>query len=511
MEKNNNRTRLIKNTAFLYLRTFLSLVISLYTSRVVLSTLGIEDYGIYNVVGGFVAMFALVSASLTNSISRFITFELGRGDKIRLNRIFCTSINIQIVLSAIIIILAELVGAWFIYTKMNIPEGREFAALWVFQCSLLSFILGLISVPYNALIVAHEHMKAFAYIGLGESLLKLGAVYLLVLFAMDKLILYAILLTSIALFLRLVYSFYCRKHFEECHYHFILDKSLFREIGSFAGWYLFGTSAYIFNTQGVNLIINIFFGVVLNAARGVATQVDSAVRMFVNNFTTALNPQIIKTYAEGNTTESFKLVFKGAKFSFYLMLFFLIPLVLEADYVLGLWLKEVPPYAPLFLRLALFVALADLPGAPLTTLALGTGNIKRYYLYVGGFGCLVFPFTWLLFKLGCNPEIYYIIYILDNILLIFVRLFLLKSMVKFPVWRYVNEVLGMVLIVLLVCFILPVSIVEVLPASFGRLILTCIVSFMSTIPTIYYIGMTHSERNTVCNMIKNKLKIRKQL
>ena len=206
MEKNNNRTRLIKNTAFLYLRTFLSLVISLYTSRVVLSTLGIEDYGIYNVVGGFVAMFALVSASLTNSISRFITFELGRGDKIRLNRIFCTSINIQIVLSAIIIILAELVGAWFIYTKMNIPEGREFAALWVFQCSLLSFILGLISVPYNALIVAHEHMKAFAYIGLGESLLKLGAVYLLVLFAMDKLILYAILLTSIALFLRLVYS-----------------------------------------------------------------------------------------------------------------------------------------------------------------------------------------------------------------------------------------------------------------------------------------------------------------
>ena len=338
MEKNNNRTRLIKNTAFLYLRTFLSLVISLYTSRVVLSTLGIEDYGIYNVVGGFVAMFALVSASLTNSISRFITFELGRGDKIRLNRIFCTSINIQIVLSAIIIILAELVGAWFIYTKMNIPEGREFAALWVFQCSLLSFIFGLISVPYNALIVAHEHMKAFAYIGLGESLLKLGAVYLLVLFAMDKLILYAILLTSIALFLRLVYSFYCRKHFEECHYHFILDKSLFREIGSFAGWYLFGTSAYIFNTQGVNLIINIFFGVVLNAARGVATQVDSAVRMFVNNFTTALNPQIIKTYAEGNTTESFKLVFKGAKFSFYLMLFFLIPLVLEADYVLGLWL-----------------------------------------------------------------------------------------------------------------------------------------------------------------------------
>ena len=291
MEKSNNRTRLIKNTAFLYLRTFLSLVISLYTSRVVLSTLGIEDYGIYNVVGGFVAMFALVSASLTNSISRFITFELGRGNKIRLNRIFCTSINIQIVLSAIIIILAELVGAWFIYTKMNIPEGREFAALWVFQCSLLSFILGLISVPYNALIVAHEHMKTFAYIGLWESLLKLGAVYLLVLFAMDKLILYAILLTSIALLLRLVYGVYCKKHFEECRYHFILDKSLFKEIGAFAGWYLFGTSAYIFNTQGVNLVINIFFGVVLNAARGVATQVDSAVRMFVSNFTTARHTQ----------------------------------------------------------------------------------------------------------------------------------------------------------------------------------------------------------------------------
>ena len=277
-----------------------------------------------------------------------------------------------------------------------------------------------------------------------------------------------------------------------------------------AGWYLFGTSAYIFNTQGVNLIINIFFGVVLNAARGVATQVDSAVRMFVSNFTTALNPQIIKTYAEGNATESFKLVFKGAKFSFFLMLFFLIPLVLEADYVLGLWLKEVPSYAPLFLRLALFVALADLPGAPLTTLALGTGDIKRYYLYVGGFGCLVFPVTWLLFKLGCNPEIYYIVYILDNILLIFVRLFLLKRMVKFPVRRYVNEVLSIVLIVLLVCFIPPISIVEILPPSFGRLILTCMVSVISAIPAMYYIGMTRSERITVCDMVKNKLKRRKQ-
>ena len=507
-EKSNDNSRLVRNTAFLYARSFVTLAISLYTSRIVLSTLGVEDYGIYNVIGGFVTLFSLLSASLTNSISRFITFELGRGDIERLNRVFCTSINIQIALSLAIIVVAEIFGIWFIHSQMNIPVGRETATFWVFQCSLLSFVINLVSVPYNALIVAHEHMKAFAYIGLGESFAKLFAVYLLVLFSMDKLILYAILLTVIATILRAIYNIYCRRHFhDECNYHCIFDKGMFREIGSFAGWYLFGTSAFLFNTQGVNVIINIFFGVVLNAARGIATQVDAAVRTFVNNFTTAINPQIIKTYAEGNYEESFKLVFKGSKYSFYLMLIFLVPLVLEVDYVLNLWLVEVPPYASLFLRLALFVALADIPGAPLTTLALGTGNIKRYYFFVGGFGCLVFPVTWLLFKLEYQPEWYYIIYILDNILLVFVRLWLLKSMVQFPARKYVQEVLFVQTIVLISCFILPTCITLICQPSFMRLLVTCMVSVVSSLSIIYFIGMKDSERETALRMIRNKIKI----
>lgn len=377
MSQSSNNKRIAQNTLLLYFRTLFTMLISLYTSRVVLNTLGVTDYGIYNVVGGVVAMFSVISSSLSSAVSRFITYEIGRGDFEKLKRIFSTSVNIQIGISLVIIALAETFGLWFLNTKMNIPDGRIGAANWVLQCSLLSFIINLVSVPYNACIIAHERMTAFAYISILEAVLKLVVVYMLLISTYDKLATYAVLLVAVALIVRLAYSFYCRRHFEESHYRFVYDKSLIKEMTGFAGWSFFGNGAYMLNVQGVDMLINIFFGVTLNAARGVASQVQNAVMQFVNNFTVAINPQITKSYAAGDMRYVCKLVCRGARFSYFLLFIFVVPLFCEADYVLKLWLKIVPEYAVMFLRLSLFGTLMTLLGNSMLTAIMATGNIKN--------------------------------------------------------------------------------------------------------------------------------------
>ena len=416
-----NNKRIAKNTLLLYFRTLFIMLVTLYTSRVVLNTLGVTDYGIYNVVGGVVMMFSVISGSLSSSISRFITYEIGHGDFDKLKRIFSTSVNIQIGISLVILVLAELFGVWFLNTKMNVPAERLSAANWVLQCSLLSFIINLVSVPYNACIIAHERMSAFAYISIMEAVLRLLVVYMLLVSPYDKLATYAVLLVVVALIIRMAYSLYCRKHFEESRYRFVYDKPLIKEMTGFAGWSFFGNGAYMLNVQGVDMLINIFFGVTLNAARGVATQVQNAVMQFVNNFTVAVNPQITKSYAAGDREYMNKLVCRGARFSYFLLFLFVVPIVCEADYILYLWLKIVPEHAPAFLRLALFGSLMMLLGNSMLTAISATGNIKRYQLWVTIVGCLVFPLTWVAFKLGFPPETTYVIFIAIYFLLVFVR------------------------------------------------------------------------------------------
>ena len=348
----SNTTRVAKNTLLLYMRTILVMVISLFTSRVVLNTLGVENFGIYNVVGGMVAMFAVISGALSSSISRYITVELGKGNDLRrLSIIFSTSVNIQIVIAILIAVLGEIIGLGYIFNKMTIPFERINAAIWVLQCSLLIFCVNLVSVPYNACIIAHEKMSAFAYVSLLEITLKLLVVYLLWISPIDKLIAYALLLVVVAVLIRLVYGFYCKRHFKEATYHFVIDKALTKEMTSFAGWNFLTNTSYIFNTQGVNLLINSFFGLTLNAARGIATQVDAAIMQFVNNFMTALNPQITKSYAAGEYENMNNLICRGAKFSFYLVLLFTLPVYLETEYILRLWLKIVPDNTVVFLCL----------------------------------------------------------------------------------------------------------------------------------------------------------------
>ena len=346
----SNNKRIAKNTIILYFRMIITMTVSLYTSRIVLKALGVEDYGIYNVVGGVISMFSILSGSLSAAISRFLTFEIGKRNFERVKIIFSTSINIQIILAFLIIILAEIIGVWFLNNKMVIPEGRLVAANWVLQCSIITFAINLISVPYNAIIVAYERMKAFAYVSIIEVILKLLIVYILLISRLDKLILYAILLLCISIIIRFIYGIYCKIHFKESNYSFVFDKELMRSMTGFAGWNFFGAGSHLLMTQGVNMLMNVFFGVAVNAARGIAVQVDGSVMSFVSNFTTALNPQITKSYASEEKGYMFSLMCAGAKYSFFLLLILSLPILFQTETILYIWLGQVPEYACNFIR-----------------------------------------------------------------------------------------------------------------------------------------------------------------
>lgn len=498
----SNNKQIARNTLLLYFRTLLIMAITLYTSRVILNTLGVEDYGIYNVVGGVVAMFSLISGSLSNAISRFITFELGRGDIKRLGIIFSTSVNIQLGLSLLIMILGSVIGGWFLNTHINIPDGRVIAANWVLYCSLLMFCINLISIPYNACIIAHEHMSAFAYVSILEASLKLLICYLIVISPVDKLISYVILLIIVALIIRFVYGIYCNRHFEECHYRLIYDSTLLRQMGSFAGWQFLANGCWLLNTQGVNILINMFFGVAMNAARGIATQVDGAILQFVNNFMTAVNPQITKNYAAGRIKEMFILVCKGAKFSYFLLMLFAIPVILETEYILTLWLKNVPDYTVVFLRLTIIGSMLNMLGGTGLTACFATGKIKTYSIWITSIGILVFPLTWIAFECGLPVESTYIIFIIIYIGVNIVRLYIMKYIMHFPPILFVKKVVIPMLTVTPIAIILPLLMINLMIPSFGRLCLTVIASLISSSITIYHIGLTNKERNAVTKKIK---------
>lgn len=493
----DSNKRIAKNTILLYFRTILIMLITLYTSRVILNALGVEDYGIYNVVGGVVAMFSLLSGSLSNAISRFITFELGRGDIRRLSVIFSTSVNIQLGLSLLIMVLGSAVGGWFLNTQMNIPDGRMMAANWVLYCSLLMFCVNLISIPYNACIIAHERMAAFAYVSILEVSLKLLICYLIVVSPFDKLISYAILLVFVALIIRFVYGIYCNRHFEECRYRPVYDCSLLKQMGSFAGWQFMSNGCWLLNTQGVNILINMFFGVALNAARGIATQVDGAIQQFVNNFMTAVNPQITKDYAAGRIKEMFTLVCRGAKFSYFLLMLFAIPIMLETEYILTLWLKTVPDHTVIFLRLTIIGSMLNMLGGTGLTACMATGNIKRYSIWISSVGILVFPLTWIAFECGLPVESTYFVFIIVYVGVTIVRLYIMKELLHFPPFLFIRKVIVPMLIVTPAATILPFFTANSLAPSFWRLCLTVIVSLISSAASIYLIGLTSNERRAV--------------
>lgn len=479
------------------MRMLLTMAISLYTSRIVLKVLGVEDYGVYNAVGGVVASFALVSGALSAAISRFITFELGSGDDASVRRVFASSVTIQMMLAGVVLILGEIFGLWFLNTRMDIPPGRLGAANAVLQCSIATFIVNILSIPYNAAIIAHEKMGAFAYISILDAALKLVAVWLLTVLGGDKLILYGLMLMAIQITQRIIYGIYCRHRFGECRgIRLLWDRDLLRRMFSFASWSFLGNGSYVLQTSGINLLINVFFGVVMNAARGVAVQVEFVVTSFVNNFTTALNPQIIKSYSCSDRESMFRLVFLGSRYSFFMMLVLSVPIMLHAPWLLGLWLDTVPPMAPLFVRLTLAMQLVASLSCTLITAANATGDIKRYQLIVGGLGLMVFFVSWALYAAGAPVQGCYYAAIAVFAVQLFARVALLRRMVGLDVGRYLREVVAKAVAVAAAAWICTAA-VSRLPhlASF-------LLSLLLTALCVAFIGMDSHERRGILTLLK---------
>lgn len=492
-----NNKRIAKNTMLLYFRMLFMMAVSLYTSRVVLATLGVEDFGIYNVVGGVVAMFGFLNSAMSSSTQRYLTFELGRGEFQQLQKVFTTSVAIHAMISLLIVVLAETVGLWFLYNKMTIPIQRMDAAMWVFQMSVLSTVVMIMSVPYNATIIAHEKMSAFAYISVLEVVLKLAIVYLLQIGHFDKLKLYAVLFFMVQLLIRIIYGRYCGRHFKESKLKKTFDRKLFREMIGFAGWSLWGHCAVIAYTQGLNILLNMFFGPAVNAARGIAVQVQNAINQFAFNFQTALNPQITKSYAVGDYEYMHNLIYKSSKFTFFLLLMLSMPVMLEADKILSIWLKEVPNYTVSFLRLMLCVTIIDAVANPLMISAQATGKVKIYQSIVGGILLTILPISYIVLKFGGSPTSVFVVHLSICIVVFNVRLFIIRPMIQLSLTKYFLNVVTRCLAVTLVSLLLPYCILLVTEDNIYTFVTVCIISVMSVGITAYFIGLKQSERSFI--------------
>ena len=471
--------------------------VALYTSRVVLNTLGVEDYGVYQVVGGVVAMFSVISGALSTAISRFLTFGLGKSDEEQLRRTFSTSIIVQIVIALVILALCEIIGVWFLYHKLVIPDGRMYAATWVLHCSLLAFVINLICVPYNACIIAHEKMGVYAYISILEVVLKLLIVYALVFSPFDKLITYAVLSVAVAIIVRIIYGIYCGRNFMECKGKIVFDRFIFKDLLGFSGWNFFSNGIYIFNTQGITMLVNIYFGVAMNAARGIATQVEASVQQFTNNFTTAINPQITKSYATEDYERLYYLVCKSAKFSFFLLFCVSLPIIIETEYILKAWLKTVPEYTALFTRLAFVTAMIGVLGNSCYTACLATGKIRKYTIYTTLISSMVFFATWIIYRIGGNVESSYYVYIIDWIIILVVKLYFTKEMIGLEPLRFYKDVIVKLFIPVLISIAFPLGIVLIMPQSLVRFFISTLICVLCSCSGCYLYGLTTGERMSI--------------
>lgn len=489
-----NSRRIAKNTLLLYFRMLLMMVIGLYTSRVVLDALGETDYGVYNAVGSMVMVFTFITTSVSSAISRFLAVELGRGDGSRLRKVFSAGLAVQLIFAAALVILAETLGLWFLNERMNIPLERMHAARVVFHCSLGVLVVNLLSVPFNATIIAHEKMSAFAFISILEAVLKLSVALLLYFTILDKLELYAFLSLAVALIVRLVYGLYCRRHFPESRGPLELDRSLIKEMASFSGWSFFGSSAYVFNTQGVSSLGNIVFGVAFNAARGVALWVENIVKQFVTNFLTAINPQITKSWASGDRHYCFELVSKGAKFSYLVILAFFIPFLFEAEGILDLWLVDVPADSSLFVKLTLVALMVDLFGNSVLTLMLATGDVKKYYLLTGLTSYLCLPLVWLAFRSGASAQWAYYVFIAVYLVVLVMKFAMARARTGFPLGAFIRSVLLPCIAVTALSLVLPYILYVLLPEGLLRIFAVCTSAWLSMALSVFLLALTPGER-----------------
>lgn len=503
----SNNQRIAKNTLMLYVRLSITIAISLYTSRVILNVLGIEDYGIYNVVGGFVSMFAVFTSAMCVAESRFITFELGRGDVGSLKRVFSTALFIQLILTILIVFLTESVGLWFVNNKLVIPDARLDAANWVFHFSVVSFSMSLIGIPFQSATIAHEKMSAYAIISLIDTLTKLIVAISLYYSPIDKLLWYGMFLAVGSVLTQIIYVVYGRLTFAECRTGIRPDKLKLNEMFGFAGWNVFGGIAAIIRDQGGNMILNVFFGPAVNAARGVANQVCFTVNSFVTSFQTAINPQIIKHYASEDYDYLHYLLFRGSKFSAYIILLFAVPIASNIGYILQIWLGIVPEHTDLFVLLVFLFVIFEAISNPLMTAVYATGKMRRYQLVISPLTCLNIPISYGILLFVKIPELVFVVSVLISLLSVFARLFILKTFVKIDPRTFTKEVIIRVFIVMILSAVIPFALALLTNDSLLMVLFRLFLSFVITAITILFVGCDKAERMFIINVVMKKLMI----
>lgn len=481
---------------------FMILVVTLFTSRVVLRSLGVVDYGIYNVVGGVVAMMGIISGAMSAATSRFLTYELGRSDYVRLRQIFSISLQIYGLLSIAYLLIGETFGLWFLNTQLVIPEERMVAANWVFQFSILAVILEMLTQPFQALIIAHEKMAVYALSTLFDAFAKLLIAYIICVITMDRLLLYGLLITCSIGLARAFYVVYCLTYYKESHFICYFDKRLFHQLLSYSGWNLFGSASAIAKTQGLNVLLNMFFNPSVNAARGIATQINGALLQFEQSFYTAVRPQITKYYAQSDLKNMFNLVFRSGKMSFYLVLLLAVPIIIETPYIVELWLGQLPENVISFTRLIIAISAIESIAHPLMTSCHATGRVALYQSVVGLVMLLNIPISYVFLKLGFPPISVFVISFVISFVCLFLRVFVVKHVIKeFPAYKYIRDVIGVCIVTGCFSFILPIVLYKVLPYNFISLILVSFTSIFSVMMIAYFIGLNQSEKKFVQNMM----------
>lgn len=510
MELSNNK-RIAKNTLMLYIRMFVLMPISLFTSRVILQALGVTDFGIYNVVAGVVSLMGLLNSAMSVSTQRYLTFELGKGEANfnQLHKTFNVSFSIYVFLGILFLVIAETVGLWFVNAKLVIPTDRLVAANWCYQFCIISVINTLLVNPYNACIIAHEKMDIYAYISIVEAILKLGIAYVIYITPIDRLISYGFLYMAMSLIVTMIYRIYCIRHFKECRLKWYNDKKLFKELSSYSGWNLFGSAAGLAKSQGVNILLNIFFNPAVNAARGIAVQIDYVITVFSSNFYSAVRPQITKFYANNERDEMIKLIFRSSKMNFYLILLIAVPVLVEAPCLINLWLGQVPEYVVEFSRLSMVISIITAMSTPIMTAAHSTGRIALYQSIVGTILILTVPAGYLVLKMGYGPTSVYVVSIVTTVIGYFVRLFILKRLMPFPVWQYTKEVFIVNIIVAVISLLLPTYLHVELDDSIINSIVAMLAAAVWTGAIIYFIGLNKDERAFLVHAI-NRILHKKQ-
>lgn len=507
MNSENNK-RIVKNTGMLYIRMLFTMFVSLFTARVILNAVGVVDFGIYNVVGGIVVMFAFLNGTLGSGTQRFITFQLGKNDFNELKKVFSISLTIHVGIGLIILILAETVGLWFLNNKLNIPADRMYASQWVYQFSVFASIISIIQVPYNASIIAHENMSVYAYVSIIEVTLKLVLVYLLYISKYDKLITYSLLIFVVSIIVMSMYRIYCKRKYAECKFSFVWDKEIFQSMLNFSGWNIFGVLAFTGANQGINILLNIFFGPSVNAARAVSYQISSAVNAFVTNFQTAVSPQIVKLFAENKSDELKNLVFQNAKYAFLMLFFISLPIMFELDTILYLWLKFVPDNTVLFCRIILLQSLLYSMNTPFIIAIHAVGKTKYINLTGGTALLLVLPISYVLLKMGFPSYVPFIIYILGTFGEFYFDLFFLKKFINLSYRDFLMKTIIPILKVVLISIALTSLAYFLMEKGFIRFLLVFFTSCCSILCSIYFLAIDKITRIKVKNFVVNKIRLK---